>query len=186
MTGSFFPSLFCNYKKTPTNNNFFHFQTVSKRNEKLKNYKTNSHDTYGDEGDEFGYDDDVDGDFDTEVIADDQASGGRGGSTTAGTTEDGTAVTSSSKQATDTKRVPDKDRKTTKYMTKFEKARVLGTRALQISMNAPVMVELKGETDPLEIARKELIARKIPMIIRRYLPDKSYEDWNVNELLLAD
>lgn len=83
----------------------------------------------------------------------------------------------------DPKRVAEKDRKTTKFMTKFEKARVLGTRALQISMNAPVMVELQGETDPLEIARKELTARKIPMIIRRYLPDKSYEDWHVNELI---
>ncbi len=39
---------------------------------------------------------------------------------------------------------------TTPYMTKYERARVLGTRALQISMNAPVMVELDGETDPLE------------------------------------
>ena len=67
-------------------------------------------------------------------------------------------------------------------MTKFEKARVLGTRALQISMNAPVTVELQGETDPLQIARKELQQKKIPMIIRRYLPDKSYEDWHVNEL----
>jgi DNA-directed RNA polymerase I, II, and III subunit RPABC2 len=83
----------------------------------------------------------------------------------------------------DPKRVPDKERKTTKFMTKFERARVLGTRALQISMNAPVMVELQGETDPLEIARKELAAKKIPMIIRRYLPDKSYEDWKVEELI---
>jgi DNA-directed RNA polymerase I, II, and III subunit RPABC2 len=31
---------------------------------------------------------------------------------------------------------------TTRYMTKYEKARVLGTRALQISMNAPVMVDI--------------------------------------------
>jgi len=30
---------------------------------------------------------------------------------------------------------------TTKYMTKYEKARLLGTRALQISMGAPIMVE---------------------------------------------
>ncbi|KAF9608797.1 hypothetical protein IFM89_011566 [Coptis chinensis] len=44
-----------------------------------------------------------------------------------------------------------KDRKTSKYMTKYERARILGTRALQISMNAPVMVELEGETDPLEV-----------------------------------
>ncbi|EFC43812.1 predicted protein, partial [Naegleria gruberi] len=82
----------------------------------------------------------------------------------------------------DKNKVPKEDRKTTRKMTKFEKARVLGTRALQISMNAPVTVELQGETDPLQIAKKELQQKKIPMIIRRYLPDKSYEDWHVNEL----
>jgi DNA-directed RNA polymerase I, II, and III subunit RPABC2 len=75
-------------------------------------------------------------------------------------------------------------RKTTRYMTKYEKARVLGTRALQISMNAPVMVEIDGETDPLRIAQKELAARKIPIIIRRYLPDGSHEDWRISELII--
>ena len=45
---------------------------------------------------------------------------------------------------------------TTPYMTKYERARVLGTRALQIAMCAPIMVELEGETDPLQIALKEL------------------------------
>lgn len=59
---------------------------------------------------------------------------------------------------------------------------MLGTRALQISMNAPVMVDIAGEVDPLKIAMKELRARKIPMIIRRYLPDNSYEDWSLDEL----
>ncbi|XXQ35116.1 RNA polymerase Rpb6 [Plasmodiophora brassicae] len=76
------------------------------------------------------------------------------------------------------------ERSTTPYMTKYEKARVLGTRALQISMNAPVMVDLEGETDPLEIAMKELREKKIPIIIRRFLPDNSYEDWAVNELIV--
>ena len=47
--------------------------------------------------------------------------------------------------------VPPAERITTPYMTRFERARVLGTRALQISMNAPVMVELEGETDPLQV-----------------------------------
>lgn len=75
-------------------------------------------------------------------------------------------------------------RMTTKYMTKYERARVLGTRALQISMNAPVMVDIGGETDPLRIAEKELSERKIPMIIRRYLPDGSYEDWALDELIV--
>jgi hypothetical protein len=39
-------------------------------------------------------------------------------------------------------------------MTKYERARILGTRALQISLGAPIMVELEGETDPLQIAMK--------------------------------
>jgi DNA-directed RNA polymerase I, II, and III subunit RPABC2 len=73
---------------------------------------------------------------------------------------------------------------TTKYLTKYEKARVLGTRALQISMNAPVMVDVGNETDPLEIAYKELREKKIPFIIRRYLPDGSYEDWPLGDLII--
>merc|ERR1712029_1232503 len=78
------------------------------------------------------------------------------------------------------------NRITTPYMTKYERARVLGTRALQIAMCAPVMVELEGETDPLQIAMKELKQRKIPIIIRRYLPDQSYEDWAIDELMISD
>mmetsp|Transcript_3788 Transcript_3788/g.4643 ORF Transcript_3788/g.4643 Transcript_3788/m.4643 type:complete len:158 (+) Transcript_3788:205-678(+) len=76
------------------------------------------------------------------------------------------------------------DRITTRYLTKYERARVLGTRALQISMNAPVMVDLDGETDPLKIAMKELRERKIPIIIRRFLPDGSHEDWSIDELIV--
>merc|ERR1711976_705946 len=78
------------------------------------------------------------------------------------------------------------ERVTTPYMTKYERARVLGTRALQIAMCAPVMVELEGETDPLQIAMKELKQRKIPIIIRRYMPDGSYEDWGIDELMITD
>ncbi|UYV65054.1 hypothetical protein LAZ67_3002990 [Cordylochernes scorpioides] len=68
----------------------------------------------------------------------------------------------------------------------YERARVLGTRALQIAMGAPVMVELENETDPLQIAMMELKACKIPIIIRRYLPDGSYEDWGVGRTMLID
>ncbi|RRT77718.1 hypothetical protein B296_00020039, partial [Ensete ventricosum] len=49
----------------------------------------------------------------------------------------------------------ERPRKTSKYMTKYERARILGTRALQIR----------------SIAMKELRERKIPFTIRRYLPD---------------
>jgi DNA-directed RNA polymerase I, II, and III subunit RPABC2 len=86
------------------------------------------------------------------------------------------------------KRVPDDKRTTTPYMTKYEKARVLGTRALQIrwveldqycrvqltshdSGNAPVLIDVEGMTDPLQIAIKELREKKIPLVVRRFLPD---------------
>ncbi len=75
-----------------------------------------------------------------------------------------------------------KQRITTRFLTKYERARILGTRALQISMNAPIMVKPGNETDPLKIAMMELRARKIPIIIRRYLPDGSHEDWRIEEL----
>lgn len=75
---------------------------------------------------------------------------------------------------------------TTPYLTKYERARVLGARALQLAMSAPVMVELNGERDPLKIAEKELRANKIPIIIRRYLPDGSFEDWDLDELILVE
>ena len=73
---------------------------------------------------------------------------------------------------------------TSPHMTKFEKARVLGTRALQISMNAPPMVDIHGEIDPLKIAEKELYAKKLPLIVRRYLPSGQYDDWPVKDLVL--
>ena len=79
-----------------------------------------------------------------------------------------------------------RERVTTRFMTKYERARVLGTRALQISMNAPVLVDTEKLTDPLQIAMKELRERKIPFVIRRYLPDGSYEDWTVDELVVED
>ena len=52
--------------------------------------------------------------------------------------------------------VPAERRITTPYMTKYERARVLGTRALQIAMCAPVMVELEGLLD-LDLLFERLI-----------------------------
>ena len=77
-------------------------------------------------------------------------------------------------------------RTTTPFLTKYEKARIIGARALQISKNAPILVNPEKETDPILIAEKELREHKIPFIIRRFLPDGSYEDWAVKELKLSD
>lgn len=55
-------------------------------------------------------------------------------------------------------------------------------------MNAPVLVPLEpNESDPLEIAMKELAQKKIPLIVRRYLPDGSFEDWKcVSAICMAN
>ena len=60
--------------------------------------------------------------------------------------------------------------------TKYEKARMLGSRALQISMGAPFMVNLSEEDlkkirySPLAIAKLEFEKGVIPMTVKRPLP----------------
>ncbi len=69
-------------------------------------------------------------------------------------------------------------------MTRFELAKVIGSRAHQISQGAPILVQHPpGLTDVDEIARLELEAGKCPIFIRRTLPDGKYEDWSANELI---
>ena len=79
---------------------------------------------------------------------------------------------------------PIKERETSRFLTKYERAKVLGERAIQISNGAKVMVEIEeGVWDPMIIAEKELREKKIEYIVRRYLPDGTYEDWDLNELI---
>lgn len=74
-------------------------------------------------------------------------------------------------------------------LTRFEKARILGTRALQISMGAPVidseiMAEGADLSDPLLIATLELERKLLPISVRRFLPDGRYQDIPINLLYL--
>ena len=60
--------------------------------------------------------------------------------------------------------------------TKYEKARIIGSRALQLSMGAPLLVNLdeKGleaiRYNPVEIAKLEFNAGLIPMAIKKHFP----------------
>ena len=55
-----------------------------------------------------------------------------------------------------------------------------------ISLNAPTLVDLEGETDPLQIAIKELNQKKMPLIVRRYLPDGWYAETGRTSTEYAD
>jgi len=64
------------------------------------------------------------------------------------------------------------------WLTKYEKARIIGARALQLSLGAPPLlpVEEVGLKDPIEIASLELRHKLLPMVIRRWTPGGDYQD----------
>ena len=62
-------------------------------------------------------------------------------------------------------------------LTRFEKARIMGARALQLSLGAPVFIKIpKNATTSLEIAMEELKQRVIPIVIKRMLPNQDYQN----------
>jgi len=62
-------------------------------------------------------------------------------------------------------------------LTRFEKARIAGARALQLSLGAPPFIPIpKTARISLDIAMEELEKRVIPIVIRRVLPNKDYQN----------
>ncbi len=55
-------------------------------------------------------------------------------------------------------------------LTRFEVARIISARALQISVGAPILIKT-NERDPSKIAEQEFKQMKIPMTIKRKLPN---------------
>jgi DNA-directed RNA polymerase subunit K/omega len=69
-------------------------------------------------------------------------------------------------------------------LTRFEKARIVGARALQVAMGAPILVKpSKALSNPIDIALKELEAGILPITIRRTLPDGTHQDIPLRWLL---
>lgn len=67
---------------------------------------------------------------------------------------------------------------TEQQFTRYEKARILGARALQIAMNAPLLVKISQEDlekihfDALKIAEVEFESGALPISVRQPLPEK--------------
>jgi DNA-directed RNA polymerase I, II, and III subunit RPABC2 len=73
--------------------------------------------------------------------------------------------------------------KTIPYITKYEKARILGQRAKQINSGATVFVKVPEKViDGYLIAELELQEKRIPFIIRRPLPNGGSEYWSIKDL----
>ena len=73
--------------------------------------------------------------------------------------------------------------RTIPYLTKYEKARVLGQRAKQIETGSKPFVKVSENIiDSYVIAELELREKKIPFIIKRPIPGGAFEYWNLRDL----
>ena len=71
-------------------------------------------------------------------------------------------------------------------LTKFEYTRIIGERTAQLQQGADPMIDLRKHniSHCREIAELELEQKRIPLIIRRFLPDGNHEDWRLSELII--
>jgi DNA-directed RNA polymerase I, II, and III subunit RPABC2 len=77
--------------------------------------------------------------------------------------------------------------KTLPYLTKYEKARILGQRAKQINSGMSTFVKVpENIIDGYLIAEMELNQKRIPFIIKRPIPGGGCEFWRVSDLELVD
>ena len=65
-------------------------------------------------------------------------------------------------------------------LTRFEKARILGARALQLSLGAPTFIPIPEHVNTsLDIAMEELKEKVIPIVIKRTLPNGDYQNISI-------
>ncbi len=90
-------------------------------------------------------------------------------------------------EITKTKIIMDPTNRITKeYMSKFEYAEVLSIRSKQIENGGDAFTDVSNLSDPIEIAKKEILDKKCPISILRHLTDDIVEKWDVNELSIPD
>lgn len=71
------------------------------------------------------------------------------------------------------------------FLTVYERTKILGTRANQIADGARPFVDVpEYVTEPLEIAKLELEQRRLPFIIKRPMPDGTFEYWRLSDLMI--
>lgn len=82
--------------------------------------------------------------------------------------------------------VPPDQRTTKPFLFKYERVRLLGDRARQLSLGAKPMLTGVTTIDPKELARLELKHGVIPLLIKRPLPNGMSEVWKVSELKILE
>lgn len=79
----------------------------------------------------------------------------------------------------------DDTRQTSEIMTLAEYTRVVSERAKQIENGSPIFIQDIGdESNPIIIAEMEIVQKKCPMLITRYLSANIVEIYKVNEMII--
>jgi len=68
-------------------------------------------------------------------------------------------------------------------LTRFEKSRIIGARALQLALSAPPLIDPGNEKDPIKIAKIELREDVLPLTIRRNLPSGDFQNIPIKILI---
>lgn len=70
------------------------------------------------------------------------------------------------------------------YLTKYEYAKIIGIAAQQIESGREPLVDKipSSYTNPIDIATYELKKKKTPFIIKRKMPNNTYEYWSIDQL----
>ena len=77
-------------------------------------------------------------------------------------------------------------KQTKPFLTKYERAKILGVRAEMIASGDKPLVKVPaGISDAYQIALLEYKEKRIPLLIRRMNPDGSVEDWSLKDLVLC-
>jgi DNA-directed RNA polymerase subunit K/omega len=67
-------------------------------------------------------------------------------------------------------------------LTRYERARLLGTRSAQLSQGAAPAIDVPPGLGSLAVAERELAAGVLPLMLRRYRSDGTYQDWRLDQL----
>ncbi len=80
---------------------------------------------------------------------------------------------------------PDPNHKSQHFLTQYEKTRILGFRTNQLAQGALPYVPVPDHIrNPIDIAKMELEQRRLPFIIKRPMPDGSFEYWRLCDLII--
>ena len=72
------------------------------------------------------------------------------------------------------------------YTTSYEFAKMVGLRALKLSAGEKPLIVVEGAFNPVRIAKEEVLAKLVPFVVIRKLPDGTIEKFNLSDMIIRE